>query len=109
MGFGVSYLRPFAFEKITVGQSSTALTPATYLDTANANGAAAKQSAMEAVISVETQSVRFRTDGGVPTSTDGHLITANTFITVSNLTAIKNFRAYAPTGTATLQVTYYNG
>jgi hypothetical protein len=109
MGFGVSYLRPFAFETFTVGQAVTTLDADIYKDTSNAAGAAARQPAMEAVISVENASMRFRTDGGNPSSTDGHLVAANTFITVTGLTAIANFKAYTPSGTATVQVTYYNG
>jgi hypothetical protein len=109
MGFGVSYLRPFAFEKFDVGQAVETLDATIYMDNDNAAGAAARQVAMEAVVSVENTSMRFRTDGGDPSSTDGHLVAANTFITLTGATAIKNFKAYTPSGTATVQVTYYNG
>jgi hypothetical protein len=107
MGFGVSYLRPYDYENFTVGQSVEVLDEDIYLNKGT-EPAAAAQKAMEAVISVENTAIRFRTDGGDPSATDGHLVASGAFITVSNLTAIKNFKAYAPADTATLHVTYYN-
>lgn len=107
MGFGISYLRPFAFEQITVGAGSTALTSAVYLD--RSTEAAKAQKAMEATITVETNGIRYRVDGGTPTSTVGHLLPSGSAITLVGTTAIANFRAYAPTPSAVLSVTYYNG
>lgn len=107
MGFGVSYLRPFDYEKFTVAQAVKTLDADTYMDKSTSPASAA-QKAMEAVISVENAAIRFRTDGGDPSATDGHLAAPGAFITVSNLTAIKNFKAYAPADIATLHVTYYN-
>jgi hypothetical protein len=109
MGFGVSYLRPYNFETFTVGQAVTTLDEVIYNDTENAAGYAARQPAMEAVISTENASIRFRTDGGDPDGTTGHLAAAGAYLTITGYTAIKNFKAYTPSGTATLTVTYYNG
>lgn len=109
MGFGVSYLRPYAYEKFDVGQAVETLDADTYNDRANASGARAAQPAMEATISVENEAVRYRVDGGDPSASDGHLVSANTFITLTGWTAIKNFKVYALANTATVHVTYYNG
>lgn len=110
MGFGVSYLRPFAYETFTVGQAIEALDEVKYNDKENTSPyTQARQPAMEATVSVENTSIRYRVDGGDPSGTDGHLVAANTFITLTGWTAIKNFKAYAPADTATVHVTYYNG
>jgi len=102
----ISYLRPFAFEQITVGSSSTTLTAATYLD--RSTEAAKAQKAVEATITVENNNVRWRIDGGTPDANTGHLLTAGSSITLSGGTSIVNFKAYAPTPSALLVVTYYN-
>lgn len=110
MAFGVSYLRPYAYETFTVGQTVETLDEIKYNDKENTSAyVQGRQPAMEATLSVETTSIRYRVDGGEPSATLGHLVLANSFLTITGLTAIKNFKAYAPSDTATVHVTYYNG
>jgi hypothetical protein len=110
MAFGVSYLRPFAFEKLTlVATVVTPFTSATWMDKSNPSDyALARSKAMEAVVTVETADIRFRTDGGNPDATTGHSAAIGSAITITGGTAIANFKAYSA-GAAVLQITYYNG
>ena len=100
-GFTGTPIKPFAYEAITVSSSSKALTAATY-DTGALK-------AVMAYMTLETASIRFRVDGGAPTTAVGHLVTqaSNVSLTVCGETAIRAFRAIATGTDASLLVTYY--
>jgi len=56
----------FAYESITVGASAVSLTNATF------NPTGSVPPAIRAIITVEDDTIRFRTDGTDPTSSEGH-------------------------------------
>ena len=83
------------FESITV--SSTAL-PFT---------ASAVESKTEAFVTVESQAVRYRVDGQVPTATVGHVLEAGAVLTLSGPWELDKFRVIRRDASdATLRVTY---
>lgn len=93
--------RAFAFDDHTVSSTALALTS---LDFAAGVVAAAD----EALITVETQSVRYRLDGTAPTASVGHLVAAAGSITVTGNTNVKNFKIIRATGSdATVMVTLF--
>jgi len=55
-----------------------------------------------AIITVESQAVRWWDDGSVPTAAVGHLAPIGTTITLSGHTNVVNFLAIATTGTSSL-------
>lgn len=85
----------FAFEKLTVN-TATALTAATY---GNSVGGA--------LITVETDQVRFRTDGTAPDSTTGHLLNVGDVLVLSSPSDVQRVKFIKVTNNATLQVSYY--
>lgn len=58
-----------------------------------------------ALITVETDEVRFRTDGGAPTSSEGHVAAAGSSIVLDSAEELVNFQAIRVTADATLKVT----
>ena len=60
-------------------------------------------------ITVETNNIRFRIDGGDPAITTGHLVVAASYqnIWLNNKAAIRNLRMIGIGGTATVHVTTY--
>ena len=97
-----STLTPFAYEAITVSSSSIGFTAVTF-------DAGFPNVAVLAVATLETDSIRFRVDGGVPTSTVGQLVTqaSNVSLSVCGTSAIRAFRAIRVTTDASLKVVYY--
>ncbi len=89
---------PFAYEKITVATDTVSRLSSTYRETAGA-----------VFITVETNNIRYRIEGGNPDSDDGHLVTASAYQSLwfNDPMSIKNFRAIAISDSATLIVTYY--
>ena len=86
-----------AFEKITVDNTvgGKALTSGTF------------GTRRYAYIQVETAPMRFRIDGGAPTTTDGHLVNPGDAIPLDSNEDITAFRAIRTTATnAVIQVTY---
>jgi len=83
-----------ARETVSVGQTSTALTAATYANTRHA------------IVTVETVPIRFTVDGTAASATVGHQADPGDVITLTNQDQIRKFRAYAPAGTASLQASY---
>lgn len=86
-----------AFQTITVSTIAIGLTVAT-IDRDE-----------EALVTVETQPVRFRFDGTDPTSTVGHLLAANDILKLNSrdqLSRVRFIRSSAATGDATLQCSY---
>lgn len=72
----------FNFESVTVTTTSTAIT----YQVGDMHG-------FRAVISCEDQPVRFRYDGGAPTSTSGHLLNPGDRLTVEGRQNVERFRA----------------
>jgi len=60
-------------------------------------------------ITVEGANIRFRIDGGDPTSTEGHLVVYSAYqnIWLNNVAAIRDLRMIGIGGTATVYVTTY--
>ena len=56
-------------------------------------------------LTVEDQNIRYRYDGGMPTSTSGHFVGASGTLVLTNAALIKRFRVASTTGTAKLTVT----
>jgi hypothetical protein len=88
----------FADETLTVTNSATPLTVATY---------AASPGATWAVITVEDANLRWWASGATPTTTQGHLAQPGDVITLSDPNEIRRFRAIRAGDTdAVLQVSY---
>jgi len=86
---------PFAYESVTVTNTSTTLTASTYLN------------ASRAFMTVETAAVRYRVDGAAPTSAEGHLLNIGDVLTLIGLQTIRNFKAIRTGATSgVLKVTY---
>jgi hypothetical protein len=93
--------KPFAYESATVSTVAVTLTAATYAPSGQTQAAFA-------IITVESNPLRYRIDGTAPTSIEGHAATDGGFLTVCGITAIKNFSAIRSGGTdAKVRVTYY--
>jgi len=89
---------PFAYGKITVLSTAAVGLNTTYAATAGA-----------VFITVETNNIRYKISGGLPTSTDGHLVVTTAYqnIWLNDPASIKKFKAIGISGSATLHVTYY--
>jgi hypothetical protein len=94
------FLTPFAFEQITISSTALPLTATTH----SPSGA---QPAALAVVIVETNSVRYRTDGLNPTATVGMPAAAGLPLTVCGPQSIRNVRFIRQSADATLSVEYY--
>lgn len=71
--------------------------------------AEAEGQTLAAEVSVEGNSIRYRTDGGVPSATDGHLVEAGDRFTILGAHDVTEFTAIGVSGTAVLQVSYSKG
>ena len=91
----------FAFETITVSTTSIGFTASLAYPT----GADAQS--VVAIVTTETNSIRFRTDGIAPTASVGHLVVAGSTIEVCGLPAAKAFRMIRASADATISATYY--
>lgn len=96
-------LTPFAFETITVSTTSIGFTAATLAPSGS-------NPAEMAIVSVESNPVRYRLDGLAPSSTVGHPAVAGDALTVCGTLSAKALR-FIRSGAvdATLSVTYYRG
>ncbi len=91
----------FAFEQITVGSTAIGFTASTVQP-------ASGKPATLAVCAVETQPVRWRSDGTAPTSSAGYPQAVASEFTVFGSHDLNNFKAIRTGGTsATLTVAYY--
>lgn len=90
----------FAFETITVSSASIGFTSATYAPTG-------QTPAFAALVTIETNSVRFRSDGTAPTASVGHIVTANQTIEVCGTDNVKNFRMIRVGSDASATVSYF--
>lgn len=92
----------FAFESVSVAASAIGLT-ASVFEPADRTDIGAAQYAF---ITIETNSIRWQSDGTNPTDTVGHLATTSTTIEMHGIQTIRNFRAIQQVGGATLRVSY---
>ena len=92
-------LKSFEFEKLTISNTALGFTAATLIETN-------KENAVRAVVTVESKSIRYRTDGSDPTTTTGHLVYTGGMIVIEGKTNLERFRAIRVTDDATIQVTY---
>lgn len=100
-----------AYETLTIDATAggVPLTAGTYTISRNSN-TGLKEKANRALISVETQSVRWNVSPGVTVTdtTNGHLAAALDSIWLNNTAQIENFRAIRATGSSgTIRVTYF--
>jgi hypothetical protein len=91
----------YAQETLTVDNSVTILTAATYQTGKHSD-------VQNCVITVEDAAIRFWTTGATPVATSsGHLVNAGDTIQLTRKHSVENFKAIRDTGTnATIQVTY---
>ena len=87
-----------AYESRTVSNSVISLNSEIYK-----NGLEKSQKAM---ISVEVDSIRYRVDGGLPTTTQGFLVNNGDIIELQGYNDIQLFRAIRVTLDATIRVDY---
>lgn len=99
MNLTVEERTPIGFEQMTVSSVALPLTATTY----NRDGIVADL----AVITVETDAVRYRVDGAAPTASVGHQIAANGNVTVYGINNIRRIQLIRVTTDATVFVTYY--
>lgn len=91
----------YAFEQINVGTAT-----AVGFGTANITPTGSA-SAERAIVSVETNRIRYKYDGGTPTAALGHIAEAGDFLTITDYTNIQNFKALSiGSGSSSLQVSY---
>ncbi len=96
----LSEFKSFAHEVLTGTGSSQPLTASVYAP--SALGLTARL----AVISVDTANIRYWTDGGDPTATDGIQVVAGTSISLVGMADIKGFRFIAVSGSPKVQIQY---
>lgn len=89
---------PFAREKLTVTTTAVSQLYADYTAIAGA-----------VFITVETNTIRYWIDGGIPNATTGHPVVPAAYqnLWFNDPMSIKEFRAIAVGGNATLNITYY--
>ena len=83
---------------LTIGATATALTKSIYMP----SGMIAKY----ALLTVETDQIRWWADGSTPTATWGHLSNIGDVIELHGANQIINFSAIRVSGNALLQVSY---
>ena len=89
---------PFKYKKMNILTSAVSSLNATF---ANNSGAV--------FLTIETNSIRYKIEGGDPTSTDGHLVSSAVFqnLWLHDRSAIRNLKMIAIDGNSTAHVTYY--
>jgi hypothetical protein len=94
-------VQPFAFENLTVSTTALGFTATVYAP-------AGVFPARMAIVTVETNPIRFRADGLAPSSSVGHLISATQQLEVCGNAAIQAFRMIRQASSdATVMITYY--
>lgn len=101
-------MTPMDYEAITVSNTALPLTAGKLIQT----GAAflGQKQARKAIISVETDQIRFTIDGAnTPTSAVGHLLNVGDFLILNSAEELQRFLAIRVTTDASIKVTYYYG
>lgn len=91
----------FAFEALTVTDSVQVLTPSKYGDSETSGGAS------EAFISNDGAEIRFRYDGGTPTSTVGHILADGGILVLKGQQQMSSFKCIRTGGVSSeISITY---
>ena len=96
---------PLAYEEFTVPTDSPTGLPVATLN----NLIALHGNNLSATVFVKGNTITYRLDGGIPTSSTIQQMMEESYLTLESLAAIKNFRAIALRGPANIAVTYYKG
>jgi len=94
----------YAFEKISVAGTAVGFTATQIVKPSTTNGQG--RIAEFALVTVETDQIRYRTDGTDPDATTGHLLDPGDALELDNHDDIRRFKAIRVTATATIQVSY---
>ena len=97
----VKGIDPLDHEELTISTAALGFTAGT-IEQAAGNAAIA-------VVTVETDAVRYWLDGTTPTSSSGHLAPADSSFTICGLNSIKNFLAIRVTLDAALKISFFKG
>lgn len=92
----------YAFETLTVGAAAMGITSTLVDRPSTTNGQS--RTAEYALLTVETNSIRYRTDGTAPTAAVGHLLVAGDVLVLDNLDDIRRFKAIQVSAGASVQV-----
>lgn len=89
---------PYAYERLTVTNAVVQQLNAVY-----------RASSGAIFITVETNNIRYRVDGGNPSAINGHLVVAATYqnLWLTDSKSIRDFRMIGIGGNAIVSVTYY--
>jgi hypothetical protein len=91
------YYSPIGFQKLTVSNLAVGFTlPASPVTRA-------------AILTVETDAIRFRLDGSDPDASSGHIVAKDDSLELTNVQMVQNFKAIRVTNDATLNITYFGG
>jgi hypothetical protein len=96
---------PAKHESITISSTALGLTAANYSYESTAT--LSKKKADRALITTETDQIRWTCDGTTPDADTGHLSNAGSVLELEGYDAIRLFRAIRVTGDATLKVSYF--
>lgn len=96
---------PYNYESLTVTNAVQVLTASIYKPSTSITKNSDKPAA-RAIITIETDQIRYRYDGGNPSATVGHLMSPGDIILLVGEFAIKNFKAFRVTTDASIKVTY---
>ena len=88
------------YESITVSSTALGFTSGTAFP-------GGKQPADMAVVTIETDAIRYRVDGVAPTASEGHKAAADSSFTVYGTQNLRAFQMIRVTTDATVKVTYY--
>lgn len=92
---------PYEYESITITNQIARFTVSGKLNPFGGD------SACRVFCTLETGQIRFRTDGGSPSATEGHLLEIGQWLVLEGEDAVENFRAIRTGGTSgVLKVTY---
>lgn len=95
----VKGIDPLDHEELTISNSALGFTAGTIQQAAG--------NAAVAVVTVETDQIRYWVDGSTPTISSGHLAEAGTSFTVCGLNSIKNFLAIRVTLDAAIKASFF--
>jgi len=100
MSYPGKVVQAYDFESLTVTGSASGLTSTKIAPSG-------KQAAFEVLITVETNPIRFRTDGTDPTTSVGHLLNAGDAVTITGLNNVRRLKLIATGSNATVMVTFF--
>ena len=103
--FGFNERVPGDFETLVIEDTVVSLSPQKLNPV---SGTFANIKARAAQVTLEDGDIRFRVDGGDPTSTEGHPFTVSTSLSITGTQALRQFRAIrSGTVSGTVRVTYF--